>query len=491
MKHFSALFLLLFAGLGLATARAQNYRPFRFGLSYQLSERSTAGDTTHLLRLASRQVQGGDSVFVFDKRTSRGHVLPQQNDCGYYVERNDNLFGVSVRLQPRAEYVLAAANGSTFTLRPRSLPGQVWVATMAGLTAQVTARTLGNVLGQADSLVVIALSDGAAITLSKRFGWVSGPALGHYLDARLPRAVLTLTALPEVGLGTNQVGAFAVYDFQPGDVFLRKANVRGGSQPCVDIWTRDSVLSRAPGRTADTLVYRIRSQSFTRACNRSSQTLAAAQVNVLRITRTTDNLEQPTGFLQSAPNGGLSGLVHLPAWRTADYNHRPVKSQASYMLCSMGADSSMLRGGLNIDASYAAWTAAALGQTRVEFSSFSSTTTTLIGYRKGTETWGQLTPFSQLLPVRDVRPASTTAVFPNPFGAELAVAFELSRPQTVGLVLRDALGRPVRELGAAPQAAGARRLVLPTAGLPVGVYLLHLHFAGEARTEVLRVFKAE
>ncbi|MCI1188665.1 T9SS type A sorting domain-containing protein [Hymenobacter sp. DH14] len=497
MKHFCTLFFLLTTGWWCTAAQAQNYRPFRFGLSYQLSAQATPGDTTHLLRLAGRQVQGGDSVFLFDKRTSQGRVLPQQDDCGHYIERNDNLFGMSLRLRPGAEYVLAAANGRTFTLRPRALPGQVWAATTAGLTAQVTARTLGSVLGQPDSLVVITLSDGAAITLSRRFGWVSGPALGHYLNARLPGAALTLTALPELNLGTKQLDAFAVYDFQPGDVFLRKAYARGGSQPCVNIWTRDSVLSRAPGRTADTLVYRIRSQSFTQACNRSSQSLAAAQVRVVRITRTTDNLDQPTGFAQYPPGyaqyppgGAPARLVHLPAARTPDYNRRLVRNQASYLACTIG-DSSMLRSGLNIDASYAASVAAGLGQTWVEFNSFSSTTTTLIGYRKGSETWGQLTTFAQLLPVRDSRPASTTAALPNPFGAEIQVAFTLAGPQPVGLTLYDALGRQVQRLAAVPQAAGARHLNMSTAGLPVGVYTLHLHFAGEGRIEVLRVLKTE
>ena len=37
MKHLLSLVLLLAAGLGATSARAQAYQPFRFGLSYQLS----------------------------------------------------------------------------------------------------------------------------------------------------------------------------------------------------------------------------------------------------------------------------------------------------------------------------------------------------------------------------------------------------------------------------------------------------------------------
>lgn len=266
-KHFFPLVLLLVTGLRATPAWAQAYRPFRFGLSYQLRA-ATPGDTTHLLRLASRQAQGSDSLFLFDKRASRGRALPPQSNCGYYVQRNDNLFGASLTQQPGAEYVLTAANGRTLTLRPRAPLGQAWAATTAGLTARVTGRTLGTVLDQADSLVAITLSDGAVITLGKRFGWVSGPALGHYLNARLPQATLILTALPELVLGPNQLGAFAVYDFQPSDVFLRlttNLSYFAPGAPCQSrVWTRDSIISRTPSAHGNALSYQQQRRTLTR-----------------------------------------------------------------------------------------------------------------------------------------------------------------------------------------------------------------------------------
>ncbi|GAB3853386.1 hypothetical protein GCM10028822_22110 [Hymenobacter terrigena] len=495
MKHFSSLVLLLAAGLWATTAHAQAYRPFRFGLTYQLSAAATPGDTTHLLRLASRQAQGADSLFLFDKRTSRGRALSQQGNCGYYTQRNDNLFGSSLTQRPGAEYVLTAANGRTFTLRTRAVLNQAWAATTGGLTARVTARTLGTVLGQADSLATITLSDGAVITLGKRLGWVNGPALGHYLNARLPQAVLTLTALPELGLGINQLGAFAVYDFQPGDVFLRK-NVNqyalGPGVVCqTQIWTRDSIISRTLSASGDALDYQLQRRTLTRNCT-GAPVLSAPVVQALHITRTTDHLDQPTGFWERPTSTSTAGLVHLPAWRTGAYNGRLVQQHAGYMQCGIAtADSTSLLNASNLDAGYAVFTAAGLGRTQEEYTSFTTETTELLGYRKGTETWGQLTTFAQLLPVRASRPASTTAAFPNPFGAEIQVAFSLARPQSVGLTLHDALGRQVREMAATSQPAGARQLILPTAGLPVGVYSLHLRFAEEGRTEVLRVLKAE
>lgn len=85
---------------------------------------------------------------------------------------------------------------------------------------------------------------------------------------------------------------------------------------------------------------------------------------------------------------------------------------------------------------------------------------------------------------RSGQAAATTTAFPNPFGEGLTVGFTLVRPQAVGFSLRDALGRAVWAAPAVPLGAGAQQLPVPAA-----VYTLYLHFAGEARGEVLRVVK--
>ncbi len=496
MKNVTALSLALLAIPISYAAQAQQYRPFRFGTSYQLEATTTAGDTTHLLRLASRQTQAGDSVFTFAPRTSHQRPTPGQSSCyGDYVRRTDNLFGTTLRLRPGAEYVLAASTGRTFTLKPRAPLGQVWAATAAGLTAQVTVRSLGTVLGQPDSLATIALSDGATIVLSRRFGWVSGPALGHYLNVRLPAAMLTLVALPELGLGSAGLGAFLAYDFQPGDVFLRKSTTvgyLGTGPPCTSYqWTRDSILSRTRSANGDTLRYQQRSRTLQRDCAGRS-TLSAPTVQTLRIMRTTGGLDQPTSFWAQLVSAATVGVIHLPAYRTSSYYQRLVQPHFDYRTCNTAsADSTVFMDTSSLDFGHHAWTAAGLGLVREEFVGFSVEVIELLGYRKGAESWGQLTTFAQLLPARASRPASTTAVFPNPFAAELAVSFELSGPQAVGFTLRDALGRAVLVRPAALLSAGPQRLALPTAALPEGVYTLHLHFAADGHTEVLRVLKTQ
>ena len=488
-------YFLLLCLLLTTVGRAQNYRPFRAALTYQFSEATTAGDTTHLLRLGAGQPQGADSLFLFAPRTSRGRLVPNQGLCGRLVQRPDNLFGASLRVRPGAEYVLAAATGRTFTLRPRQPLGQPWTATAGGLTARVTARTLGTVLGQADSLATISLSDGAVLVLSKSLGWVSGPALGRYLNPRLPAAALTLTALPERGRGTDRLGAFAVYDFQPGDVFLRKNTASGLiGLPCrySEEWTRDSILSRSLSANGDTLRYRVRTQTLAHPCTSPVAVLRPATLQTLRIVRTTNSLNLPTGYWETSAASGPAGPVHLPGWRTANYYGRRVQQQAVNLRCGgPAADTTTLSDAEVVDFGHRVWRAAGLGPTREEYVGLVYDLTVLLGYRKGPETWGQLPTFSQLLPARASRAAASTSAAPNPFGPELTVRLTLDRPQAVTAELRDGLGRIVLAEPPKTLAAGTQQLTLATSHLPAGLYTLHLRFGQDGHPEVLKVLKAE
>jgi hypothetical protein len=169
-----------------------------------------------------------------------------------------------------------------------------------------------------------------------------------------------------------------------------------------------------------------------------------------------------------------------------------VQAHARYLTCGTpAADSTRLLDADVLDGGGYTWTAPGLGEVRDFRPNFTTTNTRLIGYRKGTETWGQLTTFAQLLPTALARPAATTAAFPSPFGAELSVTFQVARPQPVALELRDALGRLVRTRPLAPQAAGNGTVSLATAGLPTGFYTAHLLLPEERRTEVLKVLKAD
>jgi hypothetical protein len=502
------LLLTAIAGL-LAAPRAhaqQPWQPFRPGLTYQLSEHSTPGDTTHTLRVgAGAPVAGSatDSVFRFTQRVGRFSGTRGTANCwAWRWQRADNLFGATMRSQPRAVFVLAAANGRTLTLRPRAPLGQSWATGLAGLTASVTSRAVSSrVLGGAtDSVVTITFSDGQQLYLSKSHGFWEGPSLDSYLNGRNVRRQLTLTALPERRLGTAVVGARAIHDYQPGDVFQRITRVWRGAL-CTQTWQQDSVLTRQVSRTGDTIDYAIRTRKRTAPVSSLCSSLSGpivypATTNTLRVIGPWATTAQPLAQLTSAYDGTVvaGDLVSAVSSNPGRWAGRPEYTTGYQGICYLSSkpDSAAIANPNVSDIEHGARYAVGLGQVYDSSRTFTALEITrLTAFRKGTQTWGTFFGPTTLLAAHAVRPAATTAVFPNPFSDALTAAFVLARAQPVGFALYDALGRQVRAVAAVPLGAGAQQVALPTAGLPAGVYTLHLLFAGEDRREVLQVAKAE
>ena len=423
--------------------------------------------------------------------------------------RPDNLFGATLQSQPQAVFVLAAANGRTLQLRPRAPLGQSWATGLAGLSASVTSRGVSSrVLGTyTDSVVTITFSDGQFLNLSKSFGFLAGPSLDSYLNGRNVRRTLALTALPERRLGTTVVGARATYDYQPGDVFQRTTRSFRAGLCSTQSWQQDSVLTRQASRTGDTITYTISTRTRTGALNvpcgsMAGSTLGPATTSTLQVIEhwpSTASLLQPTRPLPQltgtyrgpAQAGDLVSAVSRSNARLAG---RPGYSLALRGLCAttITTDSAAITNGSNLaDLESLTRYAVGLGLTYDSTQTIAGRTVTrLTAFRKGPQIWG--TFFGPtLLAAREVRPAATTAAFPSPFGEMLTASFVLAGAQPVGAALYDALGRQVRAVPPAPLGLGSRQLVLPTTGLPAGVYTLHLTFVGEGRREVLKVAKAE
>ena len=508
-------FSALAASLAAAPAAQaqQAWQPFRAGTIYQYSETATPGDTTHTLQLGPGAAVAGtaDTVYRFNRRAPKPNVQRFQPGNGSdYQLVADNLFGATLRAQPGAVFVLAAANGRTLTLRPRAPLSQNWAAGPAGLTAHVMSRGVTQVLGRPDSVALIMLSDGQDIRLSKRHGLLDGPSLDSYLNGRNRRRALVLTALNVAGraVGPLVVGARAAFDFQPGDVFQRHGSGGAFGSVCTETWTQDSVISRAPSRTGDSISYAIRTRTLYRNygqagapagfCSATGSGYSATTAT--RLVTAAVGVNQQVSALTNAFAGGGNpnptfniGEVTGPAVRSARYFRRPEWEQ---QLCNLPsgsgpiADSARLQ--LVLDNGRSTRYALGLGATRISTFSFDQTTILeLVAYRKGSEIWGTFFSFPQLLAARATRPAASTAAFPQPFGASLAVKFDLARPQAVCLALHDALGRTVLVRPAAALAAGSQQLVLDTQVLPAGLYTLHIGLLGEGRTEVLKVLKAE
>ncbi len=497
MKHAYLLLLLLLALPG----RSQNFRPFRPGVTYQLHEAATPGDTIHGLRLHPAGTRSGaDSVFTFAPRTSakRG---PFSGPPFSQIQRPDHLFGATLTCRPGAEYVLATTNGRTLVLRPRAALNQAWTAA-PGLLARVVAR---NVLPlpianapAPDTCVAIAFSDGQQLLLSKSYGFVQGPALGSYLNPRLPRKALTLLAQPERRLGTGRLGALAAFNFVPGDVFLHQGYEYGYPMPCTtSFWNRDSVLSRTESRNHDTLTYRVWTRGVTQTCATGLRVMGPARVATLVITAnyrnlTTGSLTQFWANTASSPSRGF-GWLHFTGYQTGIFGNRVLQQHKMFITngpLPTTTDSVGIMDASSVDFGLHLTTGEGLGVVHEAEIGFSGLYSDLIGFRKNGITTGQLPTIAQLLlAARPTRAATTTAAYPQPFGASLTVRFDLARPQPVGLALHDALGRVVFVRPTAPLPAGAQQLAFDTQHLPAGLYALHLTFEGEGRTEIVKVLK--
>jgi len=505
MKHTC---LCLLGLLAAATAsQAQDYRPFRMGLTYQFSERGTPGDTTHTLRLTAASRAGADSVFQFSPMTvaltsSTWSPSPCGGAPSNYRQRPNNLFGAVLRM-PLAggSYLLEAKNGRSLVLRPRQAIGQSWTA-MPGLTAQVSQRALGTVLGQADSLVTIDFSNGQRLQISKHWGIVESPALIALLDGRYrSRQQLSLTALPEAGRGTALLGPHAVFDFQPGDLFLRHNVSEGYSgMTCSEDWERDSIMTRTTSTNGRDIEYTIWRRTLRRVygsptappgfCTNYPNTyLSPGAPYTLVVSDTAVAGSDPlSNHFQSYGPGAASsgGYLALAAQRSATYPGR--MEQIGYRLASCtSGDSTTI--GVIIDNGDRQIMTTGLGQTQYDQNGiYLNDHRILLGYQKNGVTYGQLRSFRQLLPAAAAKPAATTAAFPNPFSNELTVSFELARPQAVALELRDALGRVIVTQPATSRAAGTSTLQVNTTALPPGVYTAFLRPAASP-VQVLKVVK--
>jgi hypothetical protein len=497
------IYLFTLLALTTSVAQAQDYRPFRAGLTSQLHEAATPGDTTHTLRLDGGSRVGADSVFRFN--TSARRIARSSATCyASHQQRPDNLFGATLTVKGAGtEYVLTAANGRSCTLRPRQALGQAWTAMAPRITAQVTAKVLASVFGQPDSVVTIAFSNGISLRLSKRFGLLEGPSLLSSLDGRYPQRQLTALTAP---IAVNPLGPQAIYDYQPGDVFLRhyRTHPDGGSL-CTESWQRDSVLTRARSLTGDSLLYTLQTRTLTRGygtagapsgfCNiPAGFTLSPADTWRLAVPPVSSQPEYSlaTNEFTNAPAFIWPVLSQGAAHQAGRFNGRLEHAFITRRFCTPITTDSLYLSDV-LDRTTWSKYGLGLGMTYRHFwDAFSGDSfAELIGYRKGSETWGQLSSFAQLLPTRAARPAATTAAFPNPFDAELMTGFALTRAQAVRAELHDALGRTVLVLPPAAYAAGQQTLRFPTAALPAGMYTLHLYFPAESRQEVVKVLKAQ
>lgn len=89
----------------------------------------------------------------------------------------------------------------------------------------------------------------------------------------------------------------------------------------------------------------------------------------------------------------------------------------------------------------------------------------------------------------DADAATALEIYPNPFARSTTLAYELTRPATVTLNIYNNLGQVVAELVQEMQNAGPQQLEFDrvSAGLPAGMYLVHLQADEQVLTQKLMI----
>ena len=500
MKHAYPCWQLAVATLLFlnVVARAQPpWRPFRPGLIYSFTTPSNPNRPTgsYLLRLDSAYTTAaGDSGWAFNRvlRPLDGSAMTGHS-FGPTRQSRNNLFGARMSWRPgSSEFILEnVAEGShqaalTLRLRPRAAVGSTWTASTApALTATLTSRTWQPVTSAAgspfDSVANITLSSGAVLRLSRQHGLLAGPRWLGMAGAGAPQWESNQLPVP---LAASPLYPATLFSMQPGDLLGYLNSPLGlGGPACEARYTLRVIQTREV--VGDSLVYtyreQVRTQTNYAGCGGPiGSTIAPAGTRRLTFSLRTGQSPQYVALpllsgeykvlnpapqlrvlvvglgLNPTPGGGscLSGNAYLT------YQHRYPSGTAAEPLYTTASDGNwQQRFGYEVG----------LGDNQ-------TADTQLTYYRRtttggGVITCGQAGDFSTLLPTRAARAAALATLHPNPAAESVALALTQPAPPGCALRLTEALGRSVWR---ATVAAGQTAVVIPLAGQPAGLYLLHL-----------------
>lgn len=239
-----------------------DYRPFRPGHThtYQTQASASVYPVMRTVRLGAGELRGTDSVYHFAPayREVAGDTL--NPSClppafGVYMVQNPNSpFGAEMQVAANGEYLLRMSTGRTVRLQSRGLHvGNSWqFCNNPLITATVTQRTV-QLLGTAqvpDSVVVLTLSTGDSVALSKNYGLLAGLDLRTLQVA--PRPTLTFLTVPERGLGG--LPNDAPVDWQPGDSVLWYGS-SNATIACSHYWSLTCYRTRRTNPAGDTVYY--------------------------------------------------------------------------------------------------------------------------------------------------------------------------------------------------------------------------------------------
>jgi hypothetical protein len=486
---FFGFLTLLFA----APAFAQNYQPFRKGLTYHFM----AQDSIYSLRVDSVKVVNGDSVFVFNQTTKELNSTVNNPACtpanfyGSYAIRSQNQFGKQMTKKPNGEFVFRTLQGQEFLLKTKASVGQTWVVnTTNNLTAILSQKFIGTVApGIQDSIFLYNFNTGGQIQLSKKYGFFSTINFASFSDPTFTPKTLNFYKLPEKQIGSPISSPFSVHNFQVGDKFmLHKRNYTGilGNNICTEQWNQIRILSRRNSVNNDTIYYTLERQQLYKAygnagapapfCNQATATtLNPAVTENLAITANTNSetFSLSNSFKVFQQTGPLNGMVSKGIIRTSLFNQREqlLFHQVPYLACAKTFT-------FMVDYSRKLNYAVGLGRTYEEISSTNgSSIEELIAYIKGNETYGTWLSLGQLMTIKKEVATFPGKIYPNPCISEITLQFsEPVKGNQVEISVLNTFGQVVSKTVAV---AGKKELQLNLEQLPKGIYVVQVNQNGK------------
>jgi hypothetical protein len=412
------------------------------------------------------------------------------------VKSRDNLFGALMRWRPgQGSYTLEAqaqANvqaAVSLELFPQAAVGSTWSASSQPLrTATLTSRSWQTISpGVQDTVAVITITTAGASTtvrLSRNHGLLAGPQwLGGATGNQLEQA-----ALP-ARFEDSFYSPLQLFDVQPGDEFGYEEFDFGNTPiQCSNYRMLRRILSKR--LTSDSLVITYQEQGRVQQFGYAGYCYTPAQINYSPIIVKKWALARQGNQWQSNNSSpfqpaalrlltgeympGIAGLsttllVGSPINTGNTGNCGDVRVSYGPYYLQNGAAIPSYQTGLD----YAGWQYA-FGQ---------GLTSVIEGYNLLVQSYsrkningviricGSPLGFVNMLPTRAAQATAVATLHPNP--AHEAATLTLATPARPGASLRltDALGRAV---WSAPVPAGQTAVALPLAGLPAGLYLLHL-----------------
>ncbi len=480
---FASCLLPSFTGL-----RAQNWHPFPGNATflYSFSQAGSADEWYFAAHADSVRAEGADSAYYL-YRIDR-QAVPTDLDCNgqavastMLMSNKDHYLGRKVLLQSNGVCQFISSAADTFVLQARATAGQAW-AWHAGITATVDSVVAGTVLGVADSLKYIHLSNGDTWVLSKGHGIAHCTNLLPFVDdaGTITDVDFEIWGIPELGLGGHLPHFEEVFQFDPSDRFGYR-HYQGLHPGSNTDYIEMTILSQSAPTQYQTLQERVRIHA-PQAPPADTTYYAAVQQAVTYLPNNYPSLDLlPYEHTPVIPNF-FGAAVQAGAHRSASLHDRiqiDFDLKEGYDTCSRGYFDNIAFGHQ--------YFAQGLGETAYDwFNIMTPRSRTLYCYQKGAESWGTCLDLMAL----SVEPglAGSVKCFPNPANDRLHLVLDPAAATGAKTATIYALSGHL--LAQYHLAEGEMELVIPVHELPAGMYVLRVSGenvgSGEFRVAVVR-----